>query len=156
MAISKCLKDYLDSHEVDYEITTHRHTNSSSETAQAAHVSGDQLAKSILLEDESGYFLAVLPATHRVDLGTLHRKLHRQVGLATEDELLDLFADCDVGAIPPVGEAFGIPAYVDVSLDDSTDVYFEAGDHEALVHMSGRQFRQLMSHAQHGRISHHA
>lgn len=155
MAISHCLKDYLDAHKIDYEILTHRHTNSSSETAQAAHIPGDQLAKSILLEDENGYFLAVLPASRRVDLGSLHRKLHRQVGLATEDELLDLFADCDIGAIPPIGEAFGIPSYVDVSLDDSVDVYFEAGDHEALVHMSGLQFRQLMNHSQHGRISHH-
>ena len=155
MAISHCLKDYLDAHKVNYEILTHRHTNSSSETAQAAHIPGDQLAKSILLEDENGYFLAVLPASRRVDLGSLHRKLHRQVGLATEDELHDLFADCDIGAIPPIGEAFGIPSYVDVSLDDSVDVYFEAGDHEALIHISGRQFRQLMNRVQHGRISHH-
>lgn len=155
MAISKCLKDYLDSHGVDYRIITHRHTSNSAETAEVAHISGDQLAKSILLEDENGYFLVVVPASRRVDLGTLHRRLRRQVGLATEDELKDLFADCDVGAIPPVGEAFGIPSFVDVSLDDSLDVYFEAGDHEALVHMSGRQFRQLTSHAQHGRMSHH-
>jgi Ala-tRNA(Pro) deacylase len=155
MAISKCLKDYLDSHGVDYQVTTHSHTGSSSETAEAAHISGDQLAKSILVEDENGYFLVVVPASHRVDLGALHRKLHRQVGLATEEELQDLFADCDVGAIPPVGEAFGIPSFVDTSLDNSPDVYFEAGDHEALVHMSGQQFRQLTNHAQHLRISHH-
>lgn len=156
MAISICLKEYLDTCGVHYDIVAHRQTRTSAQTAHEAHIPGDQLAKTVILEDENGYFMAVVPSTHRVDLGSLHHKLHRQVGLATENDLKDLFSDCVLGAIPPVGSAYGIPSYVDVSLDDETDVYFEGGDHEALVHMSGREFRELTRSAQHGRFSHHA
>ncbi len=154
MAISVCLKDYLDSSGAHYDVLTHRHTRTSAQTARAAHIPGNQLAKTVILEDEAGYFMAVIPSTHRVDLGTLHHKLHRHVGLATENDLKNLFSDCVLGAAPPIGEAYDIPAYIDVSLDDESDVYFEGGDHEALVHMSGREFRELTRNAQHGRFSH--
>jgi Ala-tRNA(Pro) deacylase len=156
MAISKCLKDYLDTRGAHYDVLTHRHTRTSAQTAHEVHIPGDQLAKTVILEDENGYFMAIIPSTHRVDLGGLHHKLHRQVGLVAEDDLRDLFSDCVLGAVPPVGEAYGIPSYMDVSLDDESDVYFEGGDHEALVHMSGREFRELTRSAQHGRFSHHA
>ncbi|MEE8482521.1 MAG: aminoacyl-tRNA deacylase [Acidiferrobacterales bacterium] len=155
MAISICLKDYLDSSGVHYDVLAHRHTRTSAQTAREAHIPGKQLAKSVILQDDAGYFIVVIPSTHRVDLGSLHHKLHRQVGLAVENDLKNLFSDCALGAAPPVGEAYGIPAYIDVSLDDESDVYFEAGDHEALVHMSGRDFRELTRGAQHGRFSHH-
>lgn len=155
MAISICLKDFLDASGMHYDVLTHRHTRTSAQTAREAHIPGNQLAKTVILEDDNGYFMAVIPSTHRVDLGTLHHKLHRQVGLATEDDLKDLFSDCVLGAAPPIGEAYGIPAYMDISLDDESDVYFEGGDHEALVHMSGREFRELTRNAQHGRFSHH-
>jgi len=156
MAISKCLKDYLDTRGAHYEVLSHRQTRSSIDTARNAHIPGDQLAKTVILEDENGYFMAVVPSTHRVDLGGLHHKLHRQVGLATESDLKDLFSDCVLGAVPPIGEAYGIPSYMDISLDDESDVYFEGGDHEVLVHMSGRDFRDLTRNAPHGRFSHHS
>lgn len=154
MAISIRLKDYLDAHDVHYDILTHAHTRTSAQTAREAHIPGEQLAKTVILEDETGYFMAVIPSTHRVDLGGLHHKLHRQVGLATEGELKDLFVDCELGAVPPIGDAFGITAYLDVSLDDQSDIYFEGGDHKALVHMSGREFRNLTRNEKHGRFSH--
>lgn len=156
MAISKCLKDYLDARGANYEVLSHRQTRSSADTARNADIPGDQLAKTVILEDENGYFMAVVPSTHRVDLGGLHHKLHRQVGLATESDLKDLFSDCVLGAVPPIGEAYGIPSYMDISLDDESDVYFEGGDHEVLVHMSGRDFRDLTRNAAHGRFSHHS
>lgn len=155
MAISKCLKEYLDTRGAHYDVLTHRCTRTSAQTAHEVHIPGDQMAKTVILEDENGYFMTIIPSTHRVDLGGMHQKLHRQVGLAAEGDLQDLFTDCVLGAVPPVGEAYGIPSYLDVSLDDESDVYFEGGDHEALVHMSGREFRELTRSAQHGRFSHH-
>jgi Ala-tRNA(Pro) deacylase len=156
MPLSPTLKQYLDEHHVMYDTTRHRRTVSSSRTAQAAHVRGDTLVKSVILKDDAGRFvLAAMPATHRLDIGKLDRQLHRSLGLATETELAELFRDCDLGAIPPVGSAYGVETVMDDSLTEPADVYFEAGDHEELVHMSSEQFRLLMSGVQHFPLSHH-
>lgn len=109
----------------------------------------------MLLADEDGYLLAVIPATHRVDLGVLHRKLDRLLGLTTEYELSEMFPDCKRGAIPPLGEPYGLDVIVDDSLSNCQDIYFEAGDHADLVHVRGKDFQLLMSNALRGDISHH-
>ncbi len=157
MAISSTLKQYLDDHHANYDTVRHRRRISSSRVAQAAHIAGDTLVKSVILKDEGGhYVLAALPASHRLDIGRLDRQLHRTLGLATEAELAELFRDCDLGAIPPVGNAFGLETVMDQSLSEPDDIYFEAGDHEALVHMSNEQFRLLMMGVPRLPISHHA
>ena len=108
MAISRSLKNYLEEQGVQYDVVRHVHTESSMHTAAAAHVPGDRLAKSVLVVDEEGCLLVVVPSSHRVQLGELDRQLERNLGLATEDELRELFKDCKIGAIPPVGAAYGI------------------------------------------------
>ena len=99
--------------------------------------------------------MAVLPATHMVDLGAVRQQLGRDVGLATESELAGLFMDCEPGAIPPLGQAYGVEAIIDESLARAEDIYFEAGDHCALVHVSGKDFLKLMGNAPFGQISRH-
>jgi Ala-tRNA(Pro) deacylase len=146
---------FLKQHAVEYELINHPHSVSSLHTAQVAHVPGDQLAKSVLLEDESGYLMAVIPSTHRVDLGTLHHRLQRRVGLAIEREVTELFPDCDPGAIPAIGPAYRVATIIDDALLDEPDVYFEAGDHEALVHVSGQAFGTMMAGVPHARFTHH-
>lgn len=153
MAVSSSLREYLDAQGVQYEIVEHPRSVTAPRIAAAAHVPGARLAKSVLLEDEQGYVMAVVPSTHRVDLARMHRHTHRMLGLAVEEEIAQLFRDCDPGAIPAVGAAYGIKTVVDDSLRDQPDVYFEAGDHEALVHVDQRQFNSLMSGADHGQIS---
>ena len=155
MAISITLLEYLEWKGVNYEIIEHPRTHSSMQTAQVAHIPGDQLAKGVVLEDERGFLMAVLPATHRIQLGKLHHKYNRQLGLATEREITGLFNDCDTGAIPPVGNAYGFDVVVDDSLGNSDDVFFEAGDHTDLVHVSGDDFRELMSNADRDTFSRH-
>jgi Ala-tRNA(Pro) deacylase len=118
-------------------------------------VPGAQLAKGTVLKDEQGFVIAVVPATRRVDLGAMHRRFGRPLGLATEQELESLFGDCEPGAVPPLGAAYGIESVLDDSLMEESDVYFEAGDHRGLVHVSGTDFRKLMSDAPHGDISRH-
>jgi len=81
--------------------------------------------------------------------------LQRNLGLATENELAGLFKDCELGAIPPIGPAYGIEIVVDDSLLQEDDVYFEAGDHEELIHVSGKQFQDLVAGARHGHFSRH-
>jgi Ala-tRNA(Pro) deacylase len=156
MPISARLKWYLDSHGVKYDLIPHIHTGTSLGAAQAAHVPGERLAKSVLLEDERGYVMAVLPASRRISLRDLEEQLERHLELASEAELSQLFRDCEVGALPPVGAAFGIPTVVDDSLMNAPDVWFEAGDHEDLVHMRGIEFLSLFTGARHGRFSRHA
>ena len=129
------------------------HTSSSHETATAAHVPEDQLAKSVVLEDPEGYVLAVLPASRRVSIGKLREQLNRTVELASEGELQELFDDCETGAIPPLGAAYGIPSVVDDALLEASEIYFEAGDHGDLVHMRGDEFLSLLSGSRHGRFS---
>jgi Ala-tRNA(Pro) deacylase len=80
--------------------------------------------------------------------------MDRRLGLASEDEVCSLFADCDIGAVPPIGSAYNVPVILDESLGDASDVYFEGGDHTTLVHMSGPSFRNLMRDAQIARFSH--
>ena len=77
------------------------------------------------------------------------------MGLATETELADLFTDCEPGAIPPIGEAYGMTTVVDNNLDDCNDVYIEAGNHTDLLHISGNAFRQLVEHSRHASICVH-
>jgi Ala-tRNA(Pro) deacylase len=148
MSIAPKLQDYLSRHHVAYDVVAHRHTMSSMETAAAAHVPGDRVAKGVVVEDEQGYLLAVVPSTCHVKLGDLARQLNRRgLRLASEDELKNLFSDCEIGAVPPVAGAYGLPAVVEEDLTREPDVFFEAGDHEHLVHVSQADFARLIGDA---------
>lgn len=155
MAIAITLEKYLQKQGVDYDIMAHPRSYTSMDTAQVSHVPGDHLAKSVLLRDAQGYLVAVVPATHRLDLDRLGRLLDRPVQLATETEVGALFGDCDFGAIPPCGTAYGLETVVDDALIRQREIWFEGGDHEELVHVDGAQFDALMGAAEHGRISQH-
>ena len=156
MAIAMTLKDYLDNQDIRYDVLAHEKTRTSTETASVAHVPGDQLAKTVILEDDLGYVMVVVPATHQVEMSAVDDQLRRRLTLAHEIELPRLFTDCDLGAIPPIGDAYGIETMVDDSLAEQADIYFEAGDHELLVHVSNEQFDTLMADAMHGHFSYHS
>ena len=155
MAIASTVSNYLAEHDVAYDVLAHPHTATSGESAQAAHVPGTRLAKSVVLEDEQGYLMVVLPSNRQIDLGELHRQLNRNLGLATEGELGSLFVDCEIGALPAMGPAYGMETVVDDTLAEQSDIYFEAGDHEQLIHVSAETFQTLLGErARHGRFSH--
>ncbi len=155
MSISLTLLEYLEWETVDYELLQHEPAFGSMHTAESAHIPGDQLAKCVVLEDENGFLMAVIPATHELELDTLNKQLNRQLQFATEDEIEDLYEDCDRGAVPPLPEAFGYDAVVDDCLTDYDDIYLEAGDHHELVHISGQAFQNLTAKAPHGYFSRH-
>lgn len=111
MSMSPTLQDCLRSKGSRYEVVRHPYSHSSIETAAAAHIPGDRLAKTVLLEDEHGYVAAVLPSTYAVQLSELWSKTGRRLALATEVELRELFKDCDVGALPPICMAYGMPEH---------------------------------------------
>ncbi|MGB5260859.1 MAG: YbaK/EbsC family protein [Gammaproteobacteria bacterium] len=144
MAIAMKVSDYLAHHDIAYDVLTHPHSSTSSESAQTSHVPGRRLAKSVVLEDEDGYLMVVLPSDRRVDLGELHRQMNRSLGLATESELGRLFSDCEIGALPPLGPAYGIETVVDDAIAEQAEIYFEAGDHEQLIRVTNEDFSALM------------
>ena len=156
MTIATRLKNYIESAGVRYDTVAHQRTSTSRQTALAAHVPGSRLAKSVVIHHDLGYSLAVVPSTHRVELGTLQDVMNTRLGLASEDEAGSLFEDCDTGAIPPIGAAYGVSVILDESFGDAADVYFEGGDHKTLVHVSGRDFRDLTKGATRARFSHPA
>ena len=151
MSIPSPLSSYLEQRGARYEVCMHEHSHTSAETARSAHVPPSQLAKSVLLEDDAGCVMAVLPADKTVMVGEFARLLGRsRLRLADEARVALLFEDCDRGAIPPVGMAWGIQTIVDEELEANDTVYMECGDHERLLRMSREQFHELMREQPHG------
>ena len=91
MTIAASVQACLVREGVHYDLVAHERTRDSNHSAQAAHIPGDRLAKCVMLEDDKGFLMAVVPASHKVDLGAVHRQLNRELGLVTDRELVDLF-----------------------------------------------------------------
>jgi Ala-tRNA(Pro) deacylase len=155
MTIAPTLHKYLAAENIQYEEIPHVLTMTSARTAEACHISGDSLAKAVVLRHDGGYMLAVVPASHHIRLGDLKARLGENVEMANETEIDRLFADCARGAVPAVGRCYGLDLLVDDSIEAQPEVYIEAGDHETLLHLSQAQFARLTANAPHGRFSTH-
>lgn len=150
MGMAMKLADYLGAHPVPFELVAHSRAMSSLQSAKSMHLSPACVAKAVVLEDEDDQFLmAVLPASRKVNLGELRSCIGRMLRLATEAELRERFGDCELGAVPPIGNAYGMDTVWDDSLTSQPDVYFEAGDHETHVRVKTRDFVGLLEGAQH-------
>ena len=154
MAISATLKDFLDQQQVAFDLIPHPQTGSSMETAQEAHVPGNQLAKAVIIKEDNKYSMVIVPSVEHVDLAVLRQHFGHGMEMATESELGELFPDCAIGAVPPIGAAWGMDTYLDECFLDEQEVFFEAGDHEDLVRVSGDQFRKLLGDARRGHYGH--
>jgi Ala-tRNA(Pro) deacylase len=154
MSLAKTVNYALALTRVDYDILRHHHSNTSMAAARSAHVDPSSLAKAVVLKDQIGPLLAVVPASEQLDLERLRQLLRRPaLDFIPEDQLDQLFYDCDKGAIPPLGPDYRVPTVVDMRLRDLSDVYFEAGDHEDLVHVDQTSFRTLMRGAEYLKIT---
>ena len=153
MAIAITLKAYLDEHHVEYDMVKHLHSETALEAAHSAHVPSHQVAKAVVLEDEDGYVVSVLPSTNQLDLEWVNETLGRELELAREMELRELFRDCAMGAVPALSNAYGLDVIWDDQLKTASDIYMEAGDHENLVHMRGETFQKLVENLPHSVIS---
>ena len=154
MAVAETVQHFLEQHSVEYDLVSHPHTGSSHGTAEAAQVSEDHIAKAVIVKDAAGYAMVVVPASNWVEVEHLRKEFNRDFHLATEDELAKLFSDCEVGAVPPLGPAYGVETFLDQALTSLANIYFEAGDHEQLVHTAGDNFLTLLSGVRHGYYSH--
>jgi Ala-tRNA(Pro) deacylase len=135
----------LDEHQLGYEVIPHRVAFTSQEVAQTAHVPGRRVAKVVILREAAGSFImAVLPASEHLDLAVFrHMTGRRGVTMASEEEIQGLFPDCEVGAMPPFGKLYGLPAYVDACFWDEGDFYFQAGNHHEVVRMAFADYERV-------------
>jgi Ala-tRNA(Pro) deacylase len=154
MTIASRVSELLRQHDIDHELIAHPASGSSSESADAAHIFADHVAKAVVVKDESGYAMVVIPASNWLELGHLQQEIGRDFELAEEAELDSIFADCQSGAVPPIGPAYGIETYLDQQLASLATVYFEGGDHVHLVRVSGEDFLTLLAGVRHGYFSH--
>lgn len=137
------LRHALALYRLPYSMIQHRPTYSSQKTAAAMHVPGKELAKAVLLEGNGNTYLAVLPASHHVDLDRFSAMAGEPVHLASEEKIRELFPDCELGAIPPFGRLYGVPVYVDVWLALDREIVFPAGSHSNAVRMAYQDFESL-------------
>ncbi len=153
MSMPSRLSNYLLRRGIHYDVMSHLHSHSSAETARTAHVPAHRLAKSVVLEDDQGCVMVVVPADARVNVDAVARLLGRDtLHLSDESRLSEMFPDCDLGAVPAVGMAWGMDTVVDGSLDENPELFIEAGDHDMLIRLSQQQFRDLMRDVRHAGI----
>lgn len=144
MTILRRLKDYLDSKKVRYEVLTHEEAYTATQIAHALHVPGKELAKVVMVKIGEKFVMTVLPSTWKVDLKRLKEVFRAShVRLATEEEFKGLFPDCDIGAMPPFGNLYGLEVYVDRSLTEDEEMVFQAGTHREAIRMRYQDFATL-------------
>jgi len=145
MPILTKLKEFLDANGVRYDVRSHRTAYTAQEVAAAEHVPGREMAKVVMVRAAGEYLMAVLPAPYHVGLENLERAAGRTaLRLATEAEFARLFPGCEPGAMPPFGNLYGIPVWVDQSLTRDEEIAFNAGNHEQTVHMKYADFARLV------------
>jgi Ala-tRNA(Pro) deacylase len=145
MSILQRLKDHLDREKVTYKVLSHRETFTAPELAQALHVPGKELAKVVIVKADKRFVMMVLSANRRVDLKRL-KEIFRtsHVRLATEAEFNELFPDCELGAMPPFGNLYGLEVTVDQSLTMDEEIVFQAGTRHEAVKLRYQDFASLV------------
>lgn len=154
MSIAARIEARLRQEEVVYELLRHKPTGSTHETASAAHVPEDHIAKAVMVHDGEAHAMAVIPGDTWLHLDALNEDTGRAFRLDDESDLGELLPDCAVGALPPLGPVYGIETFLDEALTTLAEVYFESGDHQHLVKVSGEDFLKLVPGVRRGHYGH--
>jgi Ala-tRNA(Pro) deacylase len=145
MSMSRTLKAFLDREHVHYDVLPHPEAFRATDIAQTLHTPEQEVAKVVIVKVEERFAMTVLPASWLVDLHRLKDVfLTNHVRLASEEEINVLFPDCDLGAMPPFGNLYGLPVYVDRSLTEDEQITFQAGTHSEAIRMRYRDFAALV------------
>ncbi|UVJ44164.1 YbaK/EbsC family protein [Pseudomonas sp. LS1212] len=153
MRMAQTVERSLKQARCDFDIVAHPHSATSLESARVASVPAERVAKSVILDDRHGnYIMAVLPANKHLDLSKIQSLGNWQ--LTRESGLPHLFGDCERGAIPALGEAYGMKMLLDPTLTRQGDIYLEAGNHSYLVHMKMDEYLKLVPHAEVREVCH--
>jgi Ala-tRNA(Pro) deacylase len=139
------LKEFLDSEQVKYVTITHSKAYTAQETAASAHIPGKELAKTVMIKIDGRMAMAVLPASHQVDFDQLRDVTSADtLELATEEEFVNLFPDCDLGGMPPFGNLYGMDVFVSDALREDEEIAFNAGSHKELIRLSYTDYERLV------------
>ncbi|KRW81108.1 MULTISPECIES: aminoacyl-tRNA deacylase [Marinobacter] len=139
------LKDYLDKANVEYMCLSHPPAFTAQQLAHHVKIAGDRVVKTVIIELDGKMAMLVMPATWRVRWDRLSRILDTDfVELADEQEFQDSFPDCEVGAMPPFGNLFGMTVYCAEVLTEQPELAFAAGSHTESIHMKTRDFLNLV------------
>lgn len=139
------LKEFLEATRVKYSVLTHSTAYTAQEIASLAHIRGQELAKTVIVKVDGRMAMAVLPASRQVDLSLLRGYARaRTASLAAEEEFRDLFPGCETGAMPPFGNLYDLPVFVDESLSKDKEIAFNAGTHRELIRLSYEDFDRLV------------
>ena len=145
MPILRRLKELLDETKISYEVYNHPLAYTAQEIAAQQHFSGKDMAKVVVLDVDGLLVMAVIPGSQRINLNTAKASLGaKAVRLATEAEFISRFPECEMGAMPPFGNLFGLPVVVDPALEKDEHIYFNAGNHVQTVRLSYKDFAQLV------------
>lgn len=141
----KMLKEFLDSNKIKYITISHSPVYTAQEIAASVHIPGKGLAKSVLIKIDGKMAMAVLPASDKIDFDLLKSVIiGTNIRLAYEQEFIDKFPDCEVGAMPPFGNLYGLEVYVSESLSKNEEIAFNACSHSELIKMSYKDFEKLV------------
>ena len=154
MNMSNCLKLYLERHQINYQLVPHRYTDTAFNAAKSAHITTACMLKGVLLHDEDGYLMAAIPADKEVDIDKINSNSCRHLTLTPEETLGCVLNDCKKGAVPALGEAFGIPTIWDENLAYQPGFYIESGNHEELIMLNYLDFMSLMDRPFNSIITH--
>jgi Ala-tRNA(Pro) deacylase len=144
MTVPERLIDCLNQSKVQYEILHHPEAVTAQRTAQAEHVKGRHHAKVVMIKSGEQHLMTVLPAEHQIDLEKVEKAIGKAVSLDKEQEFKSLFPDCAIGAMPPFGNLYGVPTYLDEHLADQDYIVFEAGTHADAIKMSYRDYEKIV------------
>lgn len=145
MSVAQKLTEFLRQTRTGFETIPHTKTFTAMETAQAEHVPGRMVAKVVMVKADGKAVMAVLPATHHLDWRRLRELLGTpDLHLMSEPEFEKMFSDCEVGAMPPFGNLYGLPVYVDGSLAEDEVILFNAGTHEDSMKITFRDYVRLV------------
>src|SRR5690349_12461820 len=145
MPYSTKLQQFLERNEVPYKHTVHPVAYTAREVAAAEHLPAREVAKVVIVSTDDSYQMVVLPANRALDLTELRSTLgFSHARLATEQELSRLFPDCDIGAMPPFGNLYNMPVYVDSGLARDEWIAFNAGSHVDVIRMRFEDYKWLV------------
>jgi Ala-tRNA(Pro) deacylase len=137
----KKLGEFFDAHHITFKTIRHTQAFTAQEIAASAHIPGRELAKTVMVKIDGTMTMVVLPASYRVDFELLKSATGaREVRLATEKEFQDMFPECEIGAMPPFGNLYGMEVYVAESLAKDGEIAFNGGTHTELVKISYKDF----------------
>jgi len=154
MSLAPRVENFLRENRINWQNVEHPYAETAMGCAIAAQIPPRRVAKGVLMSDDEGFYMAIIPADKQVDLKAVNNTTNRLLDIAHEKDAHLMFDDCRTGAIPSLGQAYRLPVVWDDTLASEPDCYMECGDHEHLLRVDRSDFMKMMGNARHGNIAH--